>query len=71
MGIGIGIALGFRLSYNLVNEIGNDIEGLEYRIPWLNIALVIIITYGASLLTIYLPAQQAVKVYLAEALQYE
>ena len=71
LGIAIGLALGVGLSYNLIAEVAKDVEGLEYRVPWLNIAVVVIIAYSASLLTTYLPARQAAKVYPAEALRYE
>ena len=71
LGIAIGIALGMGLSYNLVNEIGKDLEGLTYTVPWVNLAAVVIIAYGASLLTTFLPARQAARVYPAEALRFE
>jgi putative ABC transport system permease protein len=71
LGIGIGIALGVGLSYNIIAEMGKDLEGITYTIPWLNIALVVVIAYGASLLTTYLPARQAARVYPAEALRFE
>ncbi len=71
LGIGIGVALGFGLSYNLVNSMGESFEGMTYQVPWLNIIVVVIIAYGASLLTTYLPARQAANVLPAEALRYE
>jgi putative ABC transport system permease protein len=71
LGISIGVILGTLLSYSVINEMGKDIEGLAYRVPWLNIILVIVIAYGASLLTTFLPARQAAKVYPAEALRFE
>jgi putative ABC transport system permease protein len=71
LGIAIGIILGAALAYNLVNAIGEDIEGLSYSVPWINLIVIAIIGYGASLLTTYLPAQQAGRVYPAEALRYE
>jgi putative ABC transport system permease protein len=71
LGITIGVVLGMGLSYNLINEVSEDVVGLAYRIPWLNIAVVVVIAYGASLLTTYLPARQAAKVYPAEALRFE
>jgi ABC-type lipoprotein release transport system permease subunit len=44
---------------------------MEYRIPWAALLLVIVVGYAASLLTTYLPARRASKVYPAEALRYE
>ena len=71
LGIGIGIALGMGLSVQIINTMRDFFEGIEYRVPWLNIAIVSIVAYGASLLTTYLPARQAANVYPADALRYE
>jgi putative ABC transport system permease protein len=59
LGIAIGVLLGTLLSYNVIHELSKGIEGLAYRVPWLNILLVVAIAYGASLLTTFLPARQA------------
>jgi putative ABC transport system permease protein len=71
LGIAIGIALGAGLSVQIVDIMGEFFPGLTYQVPWLNIVVVVIIAYGASLLTTYLPARQAARVYPAEALRYE
>ena len=71
LGIALGVGLGAALSYNLINTVAEDIEGMKYSVPWLNIVVLVIIAYGASLLTTYLPARQASNVYPAEALRYE
>jgi ABC-type lipoprotein release transport system permease subunit len=44
---------------------------MEYVVPWSALALVIVVGYAASLLTTYLPALRASRVYPAEALRYE
>ena len=59
------------LSYNFVNEIAQDREGVRYTIPRLNIIVVVIVAYGSSLLATYLPARQAANVYPVEALRHE
>ncbi|MFA5809060.1 MAG: hypothetical protein WC935_01810 [Thermoleophilia bacterium] len=41
------------------------------KTPWFNIVFIGMLAYAASLLTTYLPARQASKVYPAEALRYE
>ncbi|MFC2017680.1 ABC transporter permease [Chloroflexota bacterium] len=69
MGIGIGVALGIALSYQIIPD--TDIEGIKTIIPWGRIALIVGVAYIFSLLTTYLPARQASKVYPAEALRYE
>jgi putative ABC transport system permease protein len=71
LGIGVGVALGFGFSGTLIQNIGQNIPALEYTVPWGALALVVVVGYAASLLTTYLPARRASRVYLAEALRYE
>ena len=71
LGILLGVGLGALLSYNLVNAIGEDIPGLKFAIPWGQIGLIVGIAYAFSLLTTFLPARQASRIYPAEALRYE
>ncbi len=71
LGIGVGVALGFGFSGTLIWNIGQNIPGLEYTVPWSALALVVVVGYVASLATTYLPARRASRVYPAEALRYE
>ena len=71
LGIGGGVALGFGFSGTLIDNIREGFPGMEYRVPWSALLLVIVVGYSASLLTTYLPARRASKVYPAEALRYE
>jgi putative ABC transport system permease protein len=71
LGIGIGIALGMALSPQVVGEIANQFEGLETTVPWGQIVLTGVVAYVAALITTYIPALQASRVYPAEALRYE
>ncbi len=71
LGIAIGVGLGTILSYNLVKDIQDDIETLRFRIPWLQIIIIVAVAYIFSLLTTFLPAHQASRIYPAEALRYE
>ena len=43
----------------------------EYRVPWSALLVVFFVGYAAALLTTFMPARQASKVYPAEALRYE
>jgi putative ABC transport system permease protein len=69
LGIAIGMTLAFGLSVVIVGEIAESIDGVSYRIPWGSALVVFSLTYGASLLTTFLPAKQAADIYPAEALR--
>jgi ABC-type antimicrobial peptide transport system permease subunit len=71
LGIATGTALGFGLSPNVMDLISGDMTGVTYEVPWATIGLTATVAYAASLLTTFLPARQASKVYPAEALRYE
>jgi putative ABC transport system permease protein len=71
LGLGAGVILGLGFSGTLIENIREGFPGMEYRIPWAALVLVIVVGYAASLLTTYLPARRASKVYPAEALRYE
>ena len=71
LGIVTGIALGAGLSGNMIEQMAGDMPGVTYTVPWAVIGLVAAIAYVASLLTTFLPARQASKIYPAEALRYE
>jgi ABC-type lipoprotein release transport system permease subunit len=65
------VALGLGFSGTLIDNIRQNIPGLDYQVPWGALLLVVVVGYAASLLTTFLPARQASKVYPAEALRYE
>ena len=71
LGIALGTALGAGLSVQIIDQMGDYFAGMTYQVPWVNIIAVVIIAYGASLLTTYLPARQAARIYPAEALRFE
>ena len=71
LGLGVGVGLGLGFSGTLIANIREGFPGMEYRVPWSALGLVIVAGYAASLLTTYLPARRASKVYPAEALRYE
>ena len=66
MALSVGVGLGV-----LHELMAGDMPGVTYTVPWAVIGLVAAIAYVASLLTTFLPARQASKVYPAEALRYE
>lgn len=71
LGILLGIALGSLISWNIVQELGDRVEGLRFAIPWLDVGVIVAFTWGFSILTTIWPARQASKIYAAEALRYE
>jgi putative ABC transport system permease protein len=74
LGILIGLVLGLILAYNFYNgEVAESAPGIEvsFAVPWTQLIVIVAIAYVASLLTTFLPAWQAARVYPAEALRYE
>ena len=71
LGVAIGLTLGTIISYNIVSEIQRELESIQFSIPWLQIGIIVAVAYLFSLLTTYLPARQASRIYPAEALRYE
>ena len=65
LGIGLGIALGAGLSVQIIDSMKESFDSITYQVPWINIIVVVVVAYGASLLTTYLPARQAAKIYPA------
>jgi putative ABC transport system permease protein len=71
LGIMIGVVLGVGISVQAVTEMTKGMSSITFEIPWSSIVTVIVVAYGASLLTTYLPARQASRIYPAEALRFE
>ena len=69
LGIAIGLGLGVALSVSIVHEIGTTFDGVRFVVPWTTIIVVVVVAYGASMLTTFLPARQAANIYPAEALR--
>jgi len=65
----LGTGLGFALAFQLIPEWG--IEGMTTVVPVGQVVFIIGVAYIASLITTFLPAYQAARIYPAEALRYE
>ena len=70
-GTALGVGLGLMLARQLVASFGKDDSTIQLVVPWLQVGTIGLVAYVASLLTTYLPAWQASRVYPAEALRYE
>jgi putative ABC transport system permease protein len=72
MGVISGTALGVALSRNLfASPDFAGTEGVQFTVPWLLIAVILIITIIAALLMTLVPARRASQLAPAEALRYE
>ncbi|MCL0044078.1 ABC transporter permease [Dehalococcoidia bacterium] len=71
LGILLGLGLGALTSWNIFTEISKEVEGITYKIPWANVMVIVGITMFFALLSSFVPARQASKIYPAEALRYE
>jgi len=71
LGTVLGVTMGFALARNFVDSVAQSNTSISLHIPWLQIAIIVAISYLASLLTTYLPAWQASRIYPSEALRYE
>ena len=72
-GILLGLGLGLSLAWVLFTqgEMGTASDGVNFVVPWLNLAVICSIAFCASMLMTYLPARSASRVPVAEALRYE
>ena len=71
IGIVIGIFLGIMQSYLIFREISKELEGANFSVPIGEVGFLIVITVIASILASVIPANEASKIYPAEALRYE
>ncbi len=73
LGVVSGAVLGLLLAQKLVTSdyfIGTS-GHINFTIPWLDVAIFILLSVLASLLLAYIPARQAARVPIAQALRYE
>ena len=71
LGTALGLGLGALISWNIVNSIQDSVDGLSYSIPWATVSIIVVIAVVAALVTTFIPARQASKIYPSEALRYE
>lgn len=72
-GVLLGLLLGVSLSWVLFTSgsVGEESKNAGFTVPWLNLAGVSALAFGASMLMTFLPARSASRVPIAEALRYE
>jgi putative ABC transport system permease protein len=71
LGIIIGSVLALALSYQVLNNMKDTMENIEFQMPWMELAIIAGVSWVASMLMTIIPAWQASKIYPAEALRYE
>jgi putative ABC transport system permease protein len=71
-GILMGLLLGAALSYNLLTSPEfTDGAQIDFQVPWIRLAIIGGVAYGASALMTLIPARSASRVSIAAALRYE
>ena len=72
-GIVVGTVLGLILAYNIIDDSSRQASwsNVHFAVPWLNLVIIYVVVLAAALLTAFLPARQASRVYPAHALRYE
>ncbi len=71
LGTALGLLLGGLVGKQYVDSLAGSNPDAHLAIPWGQVLLIVVLAYAASLLTTYLPAWQASRIYPAEALRYE
>ena len=73
LGVISGVAMAIVLAHNLMtgSQLGAETGNVPFIVPWLSILAFVAIALGAGLLMSYIPARQASRVPIAEALRYE
>ncbi len=71
LGIIIGSVLALALSYQVLDDLRDTIENLEFRMPWMEMGIIAAASWAASMLMTVIPAWRASKITPAEALRYE
>jgi putative ABC transport system permease protein len=72
MGILSGVIGASVLSWRMItDDISTNATGIEFFIPWFDIALIVVLTFGFALLMTWWPSRRAASVPVADALRYE
>jgi putative ABC transport system permease protein len=72
LGIAVGTFLGLVIAYNVITDSASTGHlNVTFDVPWLNLLVIFGAAYAVALVTTFLPARQASRIYPAEALRYE
>ncbi len=70
-GTALGLVAGIALGYALVSYIGATVYAASFSFPWTGVLVAIVLALAVGLLASALPARQAGRVKIVQALQYE
>jgi len=71
VGTSLGLVAGVALGYGLVSYIGATVYATSYYFPFVGVLLAIPLAFAMALLASVLPARQAARIKIVQALQYE
>jgi putative ABC transport system permease protein len=69
----VGTGLGFAVAYNVINDSRRtpSWENMSFVVPWGTLGVIFLAVYLVALLTTFVPALRASRIYPAEALRYQ
>jgi putative ABC transport system permease protein len=69
----VGTALGLAVAYNIIHDSQQQPSwsNLSFDVPWATLAIIFVAVYAVALLTTFVPAYRASRIYPAEALRYQ
>jgi putative ABC transport system permease protein len=69
----VGTGLGLVVGHNVIVDSRRQPswENMSFELPWLTLGIIFLVVYAVALVTTWVPAVRASRVYPAEALRYQ
>ena len=69
----VGTGLGLAVAFNVINDSRRtpSWENMSFVVPWGTLGIIFLAVYLVALLTTFIPALRASRIYPAEALRYQ